>query len=74
MMKHELSVAFITSFIQLKLHQNSMFEWQKHSQEEKDVPHYEMLTKFLEIRAIAAESSAREGTIKWPQQNGSVLF
>ena len=61
-MKHEPSGAFITSLIQLKLDQNTMFEWQKHSQGEKDVPHYDKLVQFLEMRAIAAESCTRETT------------
>ena len=31
---------FITSLLELKLDMNTMFEWQRHSQESTDVPHF----------------------------------
>ena len=49
---------FITSVLELKLDQNTMFEWHKHSQEHTDVPHYNELLDFinLHVRAQASES------------------
>ena len=40
-MGHELSGPFITSVLELKLDTNTMFEWQKHSQDSTNVPHYQ---------------------------------
>ena len=34
-----------------------MFEWQKHSQDSTDVPHYQKLLQFVNIRAQASEAS-----------------
>ena len=50
--------AFLTSIIELKLDQTTMFEWQRHSQSSIDVPPPGDLLKFLDMRAQAAESSA----------------
>ena len=47
---------FITSVLELKLDQNTMFEWHKHSQEHVDVPHYNELLDFINLRAQASES------------------
>lgn len=47
---------FITSLIQLKLDSDTMFEWQKHTQEMKNVPHYHELLEFIDLRARASES------------------
>lgn len=54
---HEPSSTFVTSILELKLDQNMMFEWQKHSQESTDVPHYQKLLDFIDLRAQAAEVS-----------------
>ena len=51
----EPSGAFITSVVELKLHASTMFEWQKHSQEQTDVPHYQDLFQFINLRAQASE-------------------
>ena len=56
-MGHEPSGPFITSTIELKLDQNTMFEWQKHSQKCESIPPYQDLLKFLNLRAQATESS-----------------
>ena len=39
-MGHEPDGTFITSFLQLKLDQTTLFEWQKHDQASMDVSHY----------------------------------
>ena len=48
---------FITSLLELKLDTNSMFEWQRHSQELADIPHFSKLLEFLNLRAQASETS-----------------
>lgn len=52
---HEPSETFLTSVIELKLDQNTIFEWQKHTQEATDVPHYNRLLEFIDVRAQASE-------------------
>ena len=47
---------FITSAIELKLDKCTMFEWQKHSQKCDEVPPYEEILAFLDLRARATES------------------
>ena len=51
---------FITSALELKLDPNTMFEWQKHSQKSTEVPHFQELLEFLDLRAQASESSLTE--------------
>ena len=55
-MGSEPSGPFITSVLELKLDPTTMFEWQKYSQESTDVPHYNDLLEFLNMRAQALES------------------
>ena len=52
---------FVTALIELKLDQATNFEWQRHSRDKPDVPHFDKLLKFLDLRAQAAESSTSEG-------------
>ena len=59
-MDHEPSGAFITSVLELKLDASTMFEWQKHSQEQTDVPHYQDLLEFINLRAQASETLPSE--------------
>ena len=40
--------AFVTSVIETKLDQTSMFAWQDYSHESRQVPHYEELLEFLD--------------------------
>ena len=56
-MDYEPSGPFITSILELKLDTNTMFEWQKHSQDSTDVPHYQKLLEFVNLRAQASEAS-----------------
>ena len=48
---------FITSLIQLKLDPDTMFEWQKYTQDNLNVPHYDELLEFIDLRARASEST-----------------
>ena len=56
-MDYEPSGPFITSVLELKLDTNTMFEWQKFSQDSPKVPHYRDLLEFLNLQAQASESS-----------------
>ncbi len=57
----EPSGPFVTSLMELKLDQNTMFEWQKHSQSSSGVPHYRELLDFINLRAQASETSVADG-------------
>ena len=59
-MGHKPSGPFITSVLELKLDTNTMFEWQKHSQDSTDVPHYQKLLEFINLRAQASEASVSD--------------
>lgn len=53
----DLPGTFIMSMIELKLDTNKLFEWQKHSQDDSEVPPYEQLLTFIDMRAQASETS-----------------
>ena len=53
------SASFITALIQLKLDQNTRFEWQRYTQGVKKVPHYDDMLAFLDMRAQASETLVR---------------
>ena len=55
---------FVTSILELKLDHVTMFEWQRHSSGSVDVPHYDELLGFINLRAQASEHNAPEGTKK----------
>ena len=48
---------FVTSMIELKLDTDTLFEWQKHTQDEANVPHFQALLDFIDLRAQASEVS-----------------
>ena len=48
-MKCEPSGAFITSLIELKLDESTVFEWQRHSQDQPDVSHYVEILEFIHL-------------------------
>ena len=50
--------------VELKLDANTVFEWQKHSQEDTGLPPYEQLLSFIDMRAQALEisSSSHKGS------------
>ena len=55
-MGHEPDGTFITSLLQLKLDQTTLFEWQRHDQKSTDVSHYDDLLDFINLRAQASET------------------
>ena len=59
-MGNEPPGSFITSLLELKLDTNTMFEWQKASQNSTDMPHYTKLLEFLNLRAQASETCSTE--------------
>ena len=63
-MGYEPSGPFITSTLELKLDQATVFEWQKHSHKSVGVPHYQDLLDFLNLRAQATESTITDGSNK----------
>lgn len=67
-MGYEPSGPFITSTLELKLEQSTMFEWQKHSQKSPGVPHYQDLD-FLNLHAQASESSHSSRKPKYDTPN-----
>lgn len=69
-MGQEPSGAFITSMLELKLDAGTMFEWQKHSHDEADVPHYQDLLDFINLRAQASETSVPPEGHKKTSGNG----
>ena len=66
-MELEPSGEFMTSLLELKLDPSTMFEWQRHSQDSNDVPHFQELLKFLNLRAQATEASHSESNRKSPR-------
>ena len=59
-MKHKPSGAFITSLVEVKLDQTTMFEWQRHSQHQEDLPHFSEILKFIDLRAKSSESTVNQ--------------
>ena len=55
---------FVTSILELKLDQNTMCEWQRFSQDQTDVPHYQDLLDFIDLRAQASETMTTESQRK----------
>ena len=54
--KQDIIDSFMTSMLELKLDQATMFEWQRHSQDSNDVPPYSTLLEFLDLRAQTSEN------------------
>lgn len=75
-MGHEPSGLFVTSLLELKLAKDTIFEWQTTSQDTADIPHYEKLLEFLDLRAQASESLTTEPKKQFSKrQNGKpVMF
>ena len=59
-MDKEPTGSFITALLELKLDKDTMFEWQKASQDSKKTPHYDDLLKFLDLHAQASETCSSE--------------
>ena len=62
--KQNITESFITSMLEMKLDQGKMFEWQRHSQEPKDVPYYSALLEFHNLKAQAFENAVCESDHK----------
>ena len=61
-MKYEPDPSFITSLVELKLDEGTLFEWHKHSQDTvSEVPHYKEILDFINLRAQASESLSSFG-------------
>ena len=56
-MEYKFCGPFVTSILELKLDTTFMFEWQKHSQEKSEVPHYQDLLDFINLHAQASKTS-----------------
>ena len=52
----DLPGQFIMSMVELKLDIDTLFEWQKHTQAEAEVPHYQALFDFIDLRAQDSEA------------------
>ena len=70
-MGYDPSGPFITSLVEMKLDRTTMFEWQRHTQEISDVPHYAEILEFIDLRARASETVFREGLKRHSQPNKS---
>ena len=55
--KQGIIESFLTSMLEMKLDLATMFEWQRHSQDSKDVPHYSALVDFINLRAQESENT-----------------
>ena len=53
----------------MKLDPTTMFEWQRHSQDHTDVPDYQELLNFLNLRAQAAEASTEKKRVSKPMNS-----
>ena len=66
---------FITSIIQLKLDPGTLFEWQKHTQMVTDVPHFQDILEFIDLRARASEATfKRAPRVETPLKKISTNF
>ncbi len=59
-MGQEPNGPFITSMLELKFDKETMFEWQKASQDSLQTPHFEKLLAFIDLRAQASETCVFE--------------
>ena len=64
---HDPPGPFLTSLLELKMDVDTTFEWQKHSQESKDVPGTQELLDFVNLRAQASETSISDSSRKPPR-------
>ena len=55
-MEYDPSGPFITLILELKLNEDVLYKWQRHSHESGKVPHYQDMLDFLDLRAQSTES------------------
>ena len=72
-MDHDPSGPFVTFILELKLDPN-MFEWQKYSKDQVDVPHYQNLLDFLDLLAQASETLVTESQKKFKKRELSLTL
>ena len=48
-MEYDSSGRFITSLIEMKLDRSTIFEWERHTDENSDVPHYAEILEFIDL-------------------------
>ena len=65
-MKEDPTGSFITALLELKLDKDTMFEWQKASQDARKIPHYNDLLNFIDLRAQASETCSSETKKHFP--------
>ncbi len=70
-MGYEPSGSFVTSMLELVLDVDTMFEWQRQSQDKTDIPHYQDLTNFLDLRAQSSEAVVTDSTRRSIKQDFS---
>ena len=63
-MAYDSLETFVSSVIELKLDWSSMFAWQNHSKDQRDVPSYTTLLEFSDLLARAPENIAQGGDWK----------
>ena len=63
-MDYEPSGPFVTSVLELKLDTATMFEWQKHTSGSTEVPHFNDLLEFVNLRAQASEHTVPDSAKK----------
>ena len=57
--EYDHSGGFVTALIEMKLDQNTMFEWQRHNQDQIDVPPFAELLEFIDLQAPASENTVQ---------------
>ena len=66
-MNYALLKSFVLSVIALKLDWSSMFAWQNHSKDQRELPSYTDLLDFIDCLARASENIARNGNQEWQE-------
>ena len=66
---YEPSGSFITSTLELKLDPTTMFEWLRHSQDSREVPHYTALLEFLDLQVHASGNTISD--TEWKRQTAA---
>lgn len=64
-MGQEPSGSFITSMLELKLDSTTLFEWQRHTQDERDVSHYDRLLEYDKLLEYDSLSRLEVGPPRW---------
>ena len=67
----EPSPAFITSVIELKLDTTTMFEWQRHTQGQTEVPHYREILEFIDQASEISNPLKPHNCTETPTSKGS---